>query len=46
MKGCILEANLEGQRVLSNTVYHFADSKMRIEIFLKKRKVQKKRALK
>ena len=46
MKECILEANLEGQMVVNNSVYHFWVSSLGFEIFLKKRKHQKKGALK
>ena len=46
MKECILEANLEGQMVVSNSVYHFWVSNLGFEIFLKKRKHQKKGVLK
>ena len=46
MKRCILEANLEGQRVVNNTVYHLVHSNLGLEIFLENMKHQKKGALK
>ena len=46
MKECILEANLEGQMVVNNSVYHFWVSNLGFEIFLKKREHQKMCALK
>ena len=46
MKGCTLAANIEGQGWKANTVYQFLRSNLWVEIFLKKRKHQKKGALK
>ena len=46
MKRCILEANLEGKKVVNNTVYHFVHSNLGLDIFLENRKHQKKGALK
>ena len=44
MKGCIPEANLEGQG--GKQFYQFISATLGIEIFLKKREHQKKVALK
>ena len=41
MKGCILEADLDGREFINNTVYRFVASSLVTEIFLKKMEHQK-----
>ena len=46
MKGCILEADLDGREFINNTVYCFVASSLVTEIFLKKMEHQKNGAVK